>query len=89
MSLDLARHAEARRLLDELAPLEARLLPNEREMVAHLRSRYAEPGHGEADDVAVLEIILRNVRIREGFDHDPSRDPPRVIQPGRTRGGGA
>ncbi|MSP83111.1 MAG: hypothetical protein EXQ94_09300 [Alphaproteobacteria bacterium] len=79
MSLDLARIAEVCGLLDELAGVATRLLPNEREMVAHLRAKYAEPGHTDADDVPVLRVILRNVTIRGGFDIDPARDPGRVI----------
>ncbi len=79
MSLDLARIAEVQRLLATLAPLDAKLLPNEREMVAYLRAKYAEPAHTDADDAHVLAVIARNVGVRSGFDVDPGRDSGRVI----------
>lgn len=85
MALDLARLARIQALLDELGPLEGKLLPNEREMVRHLAAKIADPGQTGFDDAHVLEVIARNVRIREGFDVRPDRDPPKVIEPGRTR----
>lgn len=85
MSLDLARLARMQTLLEELRPLEDKLLPNEREMVRHLAARLDDPGHTQFDDDHVLEVILRNVRVRAGFDFDPARDPPRVIEVTRKR----
>ena len=85
MALDLSRLARMQALLVELAPLDARLLPNEREMVRHLAAKIAEPGQTDFDDAHVLEVILRNVRVREGYDFRADRDPTRVIEPGRTR----
>ena len=64
---NLARHAAVTELLERLERLEDRLLPNEREMVAHLRSKYAEPGVTDFDDAHCLEVILRNVEIRKGY----------------------
>ncbi|MGH6718423.1 MAG: hypothetical protein ACREER_03830 [Alphaproteobacteria bacterium] len=88
MALDLARLARMQALLDELGPLDGLLLPNEREMVRHLRARIDDPGHTQFDDVHALEVIRRNVRVRQGFDFDAARDPPRVINVKPKRPGG-
>ena len=68
---NLARHAAVTELLERLERLEDRLLPNEREMVAHLRLKYAEPGVSDFDDAQCLEVILRNVEIRKGYQDGP------------------
>lgn len=77
---DMARHLRVIALLDEVAAVEERLIANEREMVAHLREKYADPGHGDGDDAAVLEIILRNVEIRRGFEIDPKTHTPLAFE---------
>ena len=41
--------------------------------------KYAEPVSPEATDVTCLEVILRNVRIRRGYDFDPATDGGRII----------
>lgn len=76
---DMARHVEVKSLLDRLAEVEDKLLPNELEMVRHLRDKYDAPGHGAFDDVTCLEVILRNVAVREGYRMDPKKDGGRVI----------
>jgi len=77
---DMARHLRVTALLDEVRAVEERLISNEREMVAHLREKYADPGHSDGDDAAVLEIILRNVEIRRGFDIDPKKHTPLAFE---------
>ena len=77
---DMARHLRVTALLDEIAAVEERLIANEREMVAHLREKYADPGHGDGDDAAVLEIILRNVDIRRSFEIDPKTHTPLAFE---------
>jgi hypothetical protein len=79
MTVNLARLARMQALLGELAPLEAKLLPNEREVVRHVATKVADPGQTAFDDTHVLEVVLRNVRVREGFAMDATRTPPRVI----------
>lgn len=69
---NLLRHAEVTALLERLAPLEAQLLPNERQMVQALRDKYARPGVTDFDDARCLEVILRNLEIRKGYDMDGS-----------------
>ena len=76
---DMARHLRVRELLDEIVTVEDKLASNEREMVAHLREKYADPGHSDGDDTTVLEVILRNVKIREGYDIDARSHTPRAI----------
>lgn len=86
--VNLARHAEAQRLLEQIAAVEEQLLPNELEMVHHLRAKYGEPGVNDFDDVTVLEVILRNVEIRKGYRIDAKRDAPRAYDLERKEGGG-
>ena len=76
---DMARHVRVTELLAELRAVEDRLTANELEMVRHLQEKYADPGHGDGDDALVLEVILRNVRIREGYDIDPRSHTPRAV----------
>lgn len=82
---DMARHVEIKRLLEQLAEVEDKLLPNELEMVRSLAAKYDEPGHGDFDDVTCLEVILRNVEVRKGFNMDPKRDAGRVIDMPRKK----
>ena len=77
---DLVRLAEVNRLLEALAPLEDRLLPNELEMVRSLRAKYAEPGVTDFDDSVVLEVILRNIEVRQGYGMDPKTAPSRTYE---------
>ena len=77
---DMARHLRVIALLDEIKAVDERLIANEREMVAHLREKYADPGHSDGDDAAVLEIILRNVEIRRGFEIDPKTHTPLAFE---------
>ena len=83
MTFDMARHARVARLLEEVAEVEERLAVNELEMVRHLRRKYADPGHGDGDDATVLEVILRNVEIRKGFEIDAGTHVPRAIEMAR------
>jgi len=81
---DMARHVRVTGLLEEVAAVEDRLTPNELEMVRHLRDKYADPGHGDDDDDLVLQVILRNVGIRRGFDIDARSHTPRAVTAERT-----
>ncbi len=83
--VDLARHVHVTALFETIDAVEGRLTPNELEMVRHLREKYAEPGHGDFDDARVLEVILRNVEIREGYDIDARTHTPRAIEMERKR----
>jgi hypothetical protein len=76
---DMARHIRVKALLETVEALEDELSFNELEMVRHLKEKYVEPGHNDSDDVVALEVIVRNVAIRKGFDMDVKKDPGRVI----------
>ena len=71
--VDLAQFVEIQRLLEEIEAVEDKLAPNELEMYRTLKSRHADPGPVPFDDVTCLEVILRNVAIRKGYDMEPRK----------------
>ena len=71
--VDLAQFVEIQRLLEEIEAVEDKLAPNELEMYHTLKARHADPGPVPFDDVRCLEVILRNVGIRKGYDMAPRR----------------
>ena len=77
--VELAAFVALRRLIEEADALEERLMPNEREMLHSIRAKYREPGDVDPFDTTALEVILRNVEVRKGYDFDPQRDGGRVI----------
>ncbi len=83
---DITAYAAIRRLIDAVERVGERLTPNERETLAGLAAKYAEPVATEATDATCLEVILRNVEIRKGYRVDPAKDAERVIEPTLTRG---
>ncbi len=76
---NLATYAELKRLLDEVEDIAERLMPNEREMFASLKEKYFELLTPDPFDVTSLEVMLRNVEIRKGYNIDPKKDGGRVI----------
>ena len=86
MSLNLTRHIEVTRLIAEAETVAGELTPNELELLRHLKAKYSEPGPGADDDRVCLEVMLRNVKIRESYAMDPKRDSGRVIEVTRRRG---
>lgn len=84
----LAAFAALRRLIEEAEAVEESLMPNERAMLRSLRSKYAAPAGVDPFDRTALEVILRNVEIRKGYDFDPRRDGGRNIDLPRRGGGG-
>ena len=85
MSLNLARHAEVARLIDEVEAVADALTANELELFRHLKAKYADPGPGAEDDKICLEVMLRNIEIRKGYSLDPKRDTGRSIEMERRR----
>ncbi len=83
--VNLANHTQVLKLLAEAEAMAADLTPNEREMLSHLKSKYAVPDHGDFDDKICLEVMLRNIAIRKGYAIDPKADAARVIEVTRTR----
>ncbi len=82
---DMTAYAAFKARLDEIGAVEDGLMPNERETYRSLALKYAEPATPEATDAACLDVILRNVEIRKGYDFDAATDGSRVIDLPRTR----
>ncbi len=76
--------AEANRLLDQLAAVEEKLTPNERELFHNLKAKYGDPGATSFDDKTCLEVMLRNVEIRRGYGLDSQDTVGRIIELPRT-----
>lgn len=77
--VNLANRAEVLSLLDELAGAEDQLTPNEREMVSQIKTKYETPDAESFDDKICLEVILRNIGIRNGFGMKPNEAATRTI----------
>ncbi len=78
--------AELQRLLRAVAAVEDRLAPHERALYRGLMAKHAEPVRIDADDLTCLQVILRNVEIRERYGLDSGRSQDRVIEVERRRG---
>jgi len=75
----LAAYTEFKSALEQAVEAEDALLPNELEMLRSLVAKYGEPLDLDPFDVTALEVILRNVEARKGFDIDVKKDAGRVI----------
>ena len=76
---NMAAYAEFKRLIDELGALDDQLMPNELETYRSLAMKYAEPMSPDPIDTSCLEVILRNIEIRRGYNFDPKTDGGRVM----------
>ena len=76
---DMTGYAVLKRLIDSVAAIEDKLMPNEFETFRSLVAKYAEPASPDATDITCLEVILRNIEIRKGYRIDPRTDGGRVI----------
>ncbi len=76
---NMAAYSALKGLIDEVGALDEQLMPNELETYRSLAIKYAEPLSPDATDVTCLEVILRNVQIRKGYDFDPATDGGRII----------
>ena len=76
---NMTAYAVFKARLDELGAVEDNLMPNELETYRSLALKYAEPATPETADAVCLDVILRNVEIRKGFDFDAKTDSGRVI----------
>ena len=83
---NMTDYAQVSGLLEQVAEIEDRLSPNERELYRSLKAKYAEPGHTGADDKTCLEVMLRNVRIREAHGLQTGQSATRVVQVTARRG---
>lgn len=75
---------QVNRLLDQLAAVEEKLTPNERELFNNPKAKYRDPGATSFDDKTCLEVMLRNVEIRRGYGLDPKDTVGRMIGLPRT-----
>ncbi len=75
---------QVNRLLDQLAAVEEKLTPNERELFHTLKVKYREPGATSFDDKTCLEVMLRNVEIRRGYGLEPQDTVGRIVELPRT-----
>jgi hypothetical protein len=75
---------QVNRLLEQLAAIEEKLTPNERELFHTLKTKYRDPGASGFDDKTCLEVMLRNVEIRRGYALDPQDTVGRIIDLPRT-----
>ena len=81
----LAAYAEFKTMLGRAAEVEDELLPNELEMLHSLNAKYSEPLNLDPFDVTAIEVILRNVGVRKGFNLDVKKDTARVIDLPRVK----
>ncbi len=74
--------AELQRLLRAVAAVEDRLAPHERTLYRGLKAKHAEPVRIDADDLICLQVMLRNIEIREryGLDSGRSQDRSNEVQ---------
>lgn len=82
--VELAAFVALQRLIEQADAVEESLMPNEREMLHSLRAKYLVPIDVDPFDATALEVILRNVEVRKGYDFDPRKDGGRVIDLPRT-----
>jgi hypothetical protein len=83
---DMTAYVEVSHLLEQVAEIEERLSPNERELFRSLKAKYAEPGQTDADDTTCLEVMLRNVRIRQAHGLQTGQSATRAIEMTVRRG---
>ena len=77
--MNLVEFTEIRELLDQLNVVAGELTPNEREMYAHLAEKYVTPTQGAFDDKTCLEVMLRNIDIRQNMGLKPA-DATKVVE---------
>ena len=82
--VELVAYVALQRLIEKAEAVEESLMPNEREMLHSLRAKYLGPIDVDPFDATALEVILRNVEVRKGYDFDPRKDGGRVIDLPRT-----
>ena len=62
---DLATMIEIQDLIEKATRIENRLAPNEKEILQQLRDKYAGPCEIGFEDKTLLEVLLRNVAVRQ------------------------
>lgn len=75
---NLVNRAEVLQLLSEIEAIHGKLTSNELEMYKSIKSRYKALDEESFDDKVCLEVMIRNVGIRDGYGMDKT-DATRVI----------
>lgn len=73
--------AEVLQLLSELESVKHKLTANELEMYTSIKSRYKAFDGESFDDKVCLQVMVRNIGIREGYGMDKN-EATRVIELG-------
>jgi len=68
--VDLVNRAQILKLISELEDVTEKLTSNELEMYSHIKDKYTSSDEGTFDDKVCLEVLLRNISIREGYGMD-------------------
>ena len=68
---NLAALAEVRALLVQAMQVEHKLADHEKSILHELRSKYQNPCEIGFEDKALLQVLLRNVAIRQRSGHAP------------------
>ncbi|CAA6824507.1 MAG: Unknown protein [uncultured Thiotrichaceae bacterium] len=76
--VQLANRAQVLKLLTEFDEVKDKLTSNELEMYSQIKEKYTTSDEGSFDDKICLEVILRNVNIRQGYGMDKD-EATRVI----------
>ena len=76
---NMVGYAALKHLIDEVGDLDDQLMPNELETWRSMALKYAEPMSPDPIDVTCLDVILRNIEIRRGYNIDPATDGGRII----------
>ncbi len=77
--VNIVAYNELKRLITEVGELENKLSPNELEMLHSLKTKYQEIQDADPFDIAALEVMDRNIKIRDGYGLDARKDTGRVI----------
>jgi hypothetical protein len=77
--VNLTAYNELKRLVAELEAVEDKLTSNELEMLHSLRGKYSEPVDADPFDITALQVMLRNIEIRKGYNMDVHKDPIKVV----------
>jgi len=76
--MDLAERSQVLQLLIEFDDVKEKLTANELEMYVQIKAKYETSDEGSFDDKVCLEVMLRNIKIREGYGMDKN-EATRVI----------
>lgn len=68
--VDLVNRAQVLKLLADFEEVTDQLTSNEFQMYSQIKVKYTSSDEGTFDDKVCLEVMLRNISIREGYGMD-------------------